>query len=98
MKEKNEDIITEPKYNLPNKLGHYTIEVNKKTGIIEEGQNFGGNIEDSYNVKENSNLMFKTEEDSLVLFFNIDYYKKILDKIERKKLKQKIEIYRNIQK
>ena len=95
MKEKNEDIITEPKYNLPNKLGHYTIEVNKKTGVIEEGQNFGGNIEDSYNVKENSNLMFKTEEDSLVLFFNIDYYKKILDKIERKKLKQKIEIFRN---
>ena len=95
MKEKNEDIITDPKYNLPKKYGHYTFEVYKKTGIIEEGQNFGGRIEDLYNEKGNSNLMFKTEEDSLVLFFNIDYYRKILDKIERKKLKQEIDIFRN---
>ena len=95
VKEKNEDIITEPKYNIPKKLRHFFIEENKRTGVIEEGQNFGGEIEDLYNEKKNSNLMFKTEEDSLILVFNLDYYKKILDKIERKKLKQEVEIYRN---
>ena len=95
VKEKNEDITSELNYNPNKKYNQYYIEENKKTGIIEEGNNFGGRIEELYEERKNSNLMFKTEEDSLILFFNLDYYKKLLDKVERKKLKQEIENLRN---
>ena len=95
IKEKNKEIISEFSYFYKNKLRQFFIEESKKAGEIEEGQNFGGNIEDIYEEKKNSDIMIKAEEDSLVIFFYLDYYKKILDKIERKKFKNEIEKYRN---
>ena len=95
IKEKNKEILSEIKYdNNRKKLRQFFVEENKKVGEIEEGQNFGGEIDDYNNEKKNSELMVKTVDDSLILFFNLDYYRKILNKIERKKFKEEIEKYR----
>ena len=96
--DKNKVIISEFNYNNKRKLQHFYVERNKKTGEIEEGQDFGGKIEDIEDIQNDnkiSELMLKTEEDSLILFFNLNHYKKILDKIQRKKLKEEVEKFRN---
>ena len=71
------------------------MEENKKISEIEEGQNFGGEIEDYNQEKKASNFMVKTIEESLVLFFHLDYYRRILDKIERKHFKEEIDKFRS---
>ena len=95
IKEKNKEIISEFSYLYRNKLRQFYVEENKKLGDIEEGQNFGGKIEDINEEKKNSDVMVKTDDDSYVLFFYLDYYKKILDKIERKKFNEEIEKHRS---
>ena len=95
IKEKNKDIISEFSYIYRNKLRQFFVEENKQLGEIEEGQNFGGKIEDINEEKKNSEVMVKADEDSYVLFFYLDYYKKILDRIERKKFNEEIEKHRS---
>ena len=90
-KEKNREMIYEFSYLERNKLKHFYVEENKKIGEIEEGQSFGGKFEDINEEKKNSDVIIKACEDSLIVFFSLDYYKKILDKIERKKFKEQIE-------
>ena len=95
IKDKNQEIITEFKLNNKKKLNHFFIEENKRCCEIEEGNNFGRQIDDNSIDKKMCDFMFQAEEDSLVLFFNIDYYKKNLDKIERKKFREEAEKFRD---
>ena len=92
--EKNKEMISEFSFFYKNKLKHFYVEENKKIGDIDEGQIFGGKMEEINEEKKISDVIIKTNEDSLIIFFNLDYYKKILDKIERKKFKEQIEKFR----
>ena len=97
IKDKNKETIFESKNsdnNKKKKMKLFYVEEDRKIDKIEEGKKFGNELDEEFRDKK-SDIMVKSDEESIVIYFNIDYYKKILNKIERTKYREEIEKFRN---
>ena len=71
----------------------FYLEDYEKIGKIEEGQVFGAQINEYHNII--SDKAIKSEKESLLIFFDIDEYRKIEKRYEGKRYKKNIENFRN---
>ena len=73
----------------------FFIEDYKKIDNYNEGQIFGAKIDGDDDAIKNSDIVIKSNEESILLYFDINDYKKILRKFKEKKYKKEIDNFKN---
>ena len=72
----------------------FLLEDYEKIGNISEGQLFGAKIYENKNKNNFSDKTVKSEKDSIVVFFEIEEFRKIMKRYEEKKYKKEIEKFK----
>ena len=72
----------------------FLLEDYEKIGSISEGQLFGAKIYENKNKNNISDKTIKSEKESIVVFFEIEEFRKILKRYEGKKYKKEIEKFK----